>query len=281
MVKIIYHNDLDGRCAGYIAGDKLGVKDKSSFHEIAYGRPFPFDKIEKDEKVLILDYHIPTVEMDQLRKITTDIIWIDHHVTALKEYSQYEHNLNGLRVLGLSGCVLTYMYLYDCTEDDVPFHIRLIGDRDTWTWAYGEDTLYYCSGLEILDLHPLSNNWKYAEYFDDLIKDGVIVEQYKSQRNQEYIEEFGYITELDGNVAIAVNKGKSGSEVFNSVKKEYPLQILYVFDGESYKVSLRSKDVDVSEIALKYGGGGHPGAAGFECDVLPFNQCGKRYVADK
>ena len=29
--------------------------------------------------------------------------------------------------------------------------------------------------------------------------------------------------------------------------------------------------IDVSEIAKKYGGGGHKNAAGFVCDNLPFN----------
>jgi nanoRNase/pAp phosphatase (c-di-AMP/oligoRNAs hydrolase) len=44
----------------------------------------------------------------------------------------------------------------------------------------------------------------------------------------------------------------------------------FVFDGEQYTVSLYSKTVDVSEIAKKYGGGGHKGAAGFQCKKLPF-----------
>jgi uncharacterized protein len=34
-----------------------------------------------------------------------------------------------------------------------------------------------------------------------------------------------------------------------------------------------SKTVDVSKIAVKYGGGGHKAASGFQCKELPFTRC--------
>ena len=40
---------------------------------------------------------------------------------------------------------------------------------------------------------------------------------------------------------------------------------IYQLDEDKYKVSLRSKNTaDVSKIALKFGGGGHVRAAGFD-----------------
>ena len=44
----------------------------------------------------------------------------------------------------------------------------------------------------------------------------------------------------------------------------------FSFDGDKWTVSLYSTSVDVSEIAKKYGGGGHKGASGFHCKELPF-----------
>ena len=45
-----------------------------------------------------------------------------------------------------------------------------------------------------------------------------------------------------------------------------------------WSVSLYSIDpnIDCGSIAKKHGGGGHPGAAGFQCDSLPFELTGVR-----
>ena len=49
--------------------------------------------------------------------------------------------------------------------------------------------------------------------------------------------------------------------------KEVEVSCVLKENGDSTKVSLRSKnDIDVAEISLKYGGGGHKKAAGFEID---------------
>jgi nanoRNase/pAp phosphatase (c-di-AMP/oligoRNAs hydrolase) len=88
------------------------------------------------------------------------------------------------------------------------------------------------------------------------------------------VKSFAYYTFFEGYEAVVVNIGHVGSEIFDSIKKK-PLLIMYVYDGKDYKVSLRSEEVDVSKIALKYGGGGHPGASGFECKEIPWN-----YVID-
>jgi phosphoesterase RecJ-like protein len=55
------------------------------------------------------------------------------------------------------------------------------------------------------------------------------------------------------------------------VSVELAVMILEEEDG-SFKISLRSKNyLDVSKIALKFGGGGHFGAAGFESEITDVN----------
>ncbi len=61
---------------------------------------------------------------------------------------------------------------------------------------------------------------------------------------------------------------------FNSVENQYDILISYVFDGEKYTVSLyhgKNKELDLGAIAKQYKGGGHKGAAGFQCTELPFS----------
>ena len=50
----------------------------------------------------------------------------------------------------------------------------------------------------------------------------------------------------------------------NEVREARVVLFMYQFEDGSWKGSLRSKsDVDVSAIAVRYGGGGHVRAAGF------------------
>ncbi len=51
-------------------------------------------------------------------------------------------------------------------------------------------------------------------------------------------------------------------------------------DGD-FHISLRSKNVvDVSEIALRFGGGGHARAAGCSISDVPFTQLMSRVIAE-
>jgi nanoRNase/pAp phosphatase (c-di-AMP/oligoRNAs hydrolase) len=62
------------------------------------------------------------------------------------------------------------------------------------------------------------------------------------------------------------------SQIFDTVKEDYDIMIPFCFDGKQWTVSMytKNKEIDVSIIAKKYGGGGHKNAAGFQCKELPF-----------
>jgi len=162
-MKIFYHNDADGKCAAHVIAyifHHTLENNIEDYIEINYGMDFPLKLIEEDEDVFIVDYSIELEVMDKLLDITSNIFWIDHHITAIEKYINYPHNLQGLRNVEYSGCVLTYIYLYNVSFDQVPMPIRYIGDRDTWQWEYGHETKIFCSGAELYDLHPLSSDWE-------------------------------------------------------------------------------------------------------------------------
>lgn len=268
-MKIFYHNDLDGWCAGYIVGQKFNLTDKNDFFEIKYGDEFPFDRIKKDEEVYIVDYHLELDQMDKLLDITSNVTMVDHHITAYNKYKKYNRLVNKIMDMNYSGCVLTYMHLYNVSFEEVPQFIKYIGDRDIWKFEF-YDTKDFCSGAELYDLYPLSEDWEQLKvYTEEVIDEGVIVNKYKAQRNKEYLKQFGYPAVFEGKQAFVINLGLVGSEVFDSM--EMPeIGIMYVHDGEKYKISLRSETVNVGELAELHGGGGHFGAAGYECTDLPW-----------
>ena len=114
-MKCFYHIDLDGKAAAFCVYAWAGIKDveqQVEFIPIDYGIPFPFDSVQPDEQVWIVDYSIKPDEMTRLLEITKDVTWIDHHKTAIEKYSDYPNKIRGIRKDGVAGCVLTWKYIH-------------------------------------------------------------------------------------------------------------------------------------------------------------------------
>ena len=76
---------------------------------------------------------------------------------------------------------------------------------------------------------------------------------------------------FEGYKCFAMNLAMISSDHFKSVnEEEYDMFIGFSYNGKSWNYSLRSTKVDCSQIAMKYGGGGHKGASGFSTDELIF-----------
>lgn len=291
-MKCFYHNDMDGQCAGFWVHLSVGINDNYhgiddiNFIAMDYKDEFPMETIRTDEQVYIVDYSIQPEQMKQLLKITKNVTWIDHHKTAIEKYKDFEYDIRGIRYDGIAGCELAFIYIHKLTDrgsgevkpfdpayrDEVPMFTRLIGDRDVWQWQYGDKTKYFYAGMQLHDTSPESNVWiKAMENITQFIEQGKTVEKYKTQQRKYLIDTFSYEAEIEGYKALVCNSNDS-SELFGDYINQYDLVIPYIFDGNQYAVSLFSTKIDISEIAKKYGGGGHAKAAGFQCKQLPFTK---------
>ena len=157
-VKIFHHNDADGYVSAYQAykyyEKSVSVTD-IEFYEMDYSNRFPLELIEDNDTIVIVDYSIEPVEMISLLKITKDVVWIDHHITAIEKYENWYdlikeatgiEKIKGLRYVGLAGCELTWLYFngYITNDSDLeiedalyelelaPLYIQLTGDWDVW-----------------------------------------------------------------------------------------------------------------------------------------------------
>lgn len=292
-MKCFYHADADGKCAAFwvkwLAGSFL--KDgEDEYIKINYGMNFPFDRIKSGEKIYIVDYSLPVEEMKQLLNITKDVTWIDHHKTAIEKYRDFNEPIRGIRYDGIAGCMLTYCYLQHMTKNgegkikpftkdmvnDAPYFTKLIADYDVWTFEYGDDTRYFNMAFESEDFEPESNNWVTLmdrKNESQYIEDGKIMMKYYDNFAKEYCESKGFETEFEGYRVYAMNIGLAGSDWFKSVDDgSYDILMIFSYNGKykTWSYSMYSKTVDVSEIAKKYGGGGHKGAAGFNLEKLLF-----------
>jgi oligoribonuclease NrnB/cAMP/cGMP phosphodiesterase (DHH superfamily) len=101
---------------------------------------------------------------------------------------------------------------------------------------------------------------------------GKIALKYRDNYYAGLVKAWSFFVNFEGYKAIACNAGSVSSQLFDIVEEEYDIMMPFVFNGKKWTVSLYTKkeNIDVSEIALKYGGGGHRKAAGFQCDTLPW-----------
>jgi uncharacterized protein len=211
--------------------------------------------------------------MEELLTITPNVFWIDHHATA-KDYPY--QNVMGLRNFedkAMAGCELTWMYCYPGIP--MPEAVRLIGDYDKWALKLQPSCFHFYEGMKLQDCSPTSKIWydllnNSSSSTLDILTSGVAAIKYRDNYCLNLCNSYGYETEIDGRRAYACNQFMFGSGGFGERFKQYPICIAYIYNGKKFSVSLYSVTVDVSVIAKLHGGGGHKGAAGFVCDVLPF-----------
>lgn len=297
-MKCFYHNDADGKCAGFWVSLSAAVTEHSTvydFIEMSYERPFPIETIAPNEQIYIVDYSISPDEMRDLLQITTDVTWIDHHKTAIEKYEGFEHDIRGVRYDGIAGCMLTYCYLHHMTEcgcgeikpfdismtEDAPMFTKLIADWDVWKFEYGDQTKTFIAAFNCYDFSPEGTAWN--RFFSDaqsgnsaeteMIIEGIAMIKYRDGWAKNFLDRFGFEVEFEGLKCFAVNLGNCSSEYFKSLPEgKYDVFMPFAFNGEKWIVSMYSTTHDISGICKKYGSGGHAKAAGFQCTKLPFKK---------
>ena len=284
-MKCIHHNDLDGKSSGAVVAYYTKNYNREDYFKVDYLVDLTpiIDKIENEETVYFVDYSFTEKTkwvLDKLKEKKCQIVWLDHHLSSINLQAKCPELqlLRGCRSKEYSGVVLTYMYFNDCCYNECPMFIKLISDYDTWAYRYGDTTAYFKLALDSCGNESLGNLWKnLLNYRDDeslvssFIERGRTIKGYIDMNNKEYCDNYSYVTEIGGHRCLAVNK-KTNSWVFGEHIKEFPIVMVYAFNGEKYSYSLFSSDknIDCSKIAESYGGGGHAGAAGFSLDNMPF-----------
>jgi len=283
-MKCFYHSDIDGKMSAAIVRKAMGANDRlDEFIPMNYNIPFPIEKIGKGDHVVIVDFSISPEDMEKLLELTSNIIWIDHHKTAIDKLAKFDY-VSGVRESGRAACELTWEYYFHGTL--IPRVVELAADYDVWTFKFGDDAKDFQTGIRLENTHPTSDMWDVLllEDFDpsNIIENGRVITKYNTQVYRSYCKAWGFFTTFENLKCFACNHGSVSSIFFEGIKEDYDVSIAYVFDGLNYVVSLyaKNKEIDVSWIALKYGGGGHKGASGFVCKELPF-KLEKKYSFEK
>ena len=277
----IYHKiDLDGWSSASIV--KLYCKQnniKLSLLGYNYNDKINKDIFKKYDKIVITDITLDSELMLELSK-QNKLIWIDHHKSAMTDSIKYGYNkCEGLQNDKYAACELTWKFFY---KNNIPYIITLLGLYDSFRskgksihenivlpFQYGMRAIVNCH--KNFPIEQLLNNDK--KFINKIKQSGDSILKYLKTEALYKFKNNKIVTELDNHKAICFNIDRFNPINFDiDYSKDYDIAISFSFFNDKWNVSIYNDNdkVDCSEIAKKYGGGGHKGAAGFRCDKLPF-----------
>jgi oligoribonuclease NrnB/cAMP/cGMP phosphodiesterase (DHH superfamily) len=272
----LHHNDADGRASAAVV--RRAFNRQVFTFEMNYGDPIPWEQIEPAKRVVVVDFSLPVEEMDRLAH-GRELIWIDHHISAIRLLGERAQAWKGLQDTREAACVLTWQYFFP--DQPAPRALVLIGDRDVWRWAEA-DTGPFDAGLGQENTQPDNDDLWLPLLADDakrlqaLIERGSILRAAQLNDIDKRLASHGYAVIFEGQRTLAINARGNGDFGAAIRAMNYPLAYCYIDGMQNGRlmtfVTLFSSEVDVSRIAQRFGGGGHPGAAGFsfERTATPF-----------
>jgi oligoribonuclease NrnB/cAMP/cGMP phosphodiesterase (DHH superfamily) len=254
---VIYHAQCnDGFGAAYAAWKQLG--SRAEYHACKHGIEPPD---VKGKVVAILDFSFDNATTKKMIEEAEALIVIDHHKSAMVELHDIS---NTLFDMSRSGAMLSWNFFHPGKES--PKFIQYIEDRDLWKW----ELPYSKEFSAAFDMVPFEFE-EYSKFeddsvFDDAVKRGSFILAY-SKTVVKKVAEGAQPRTLDGKKVLVVNSSHWMSEIGARLAPGCDFAVIWYWDHIDHmtKVSLRSFHdvIDVSEIAKRFGGGGHKKASGF------------------
>jgi oligoribonuclease NrnB/cAMP/cGMP phosphodiesterase (DHH superfamily) len=226
--------------------------------------------------VVFVDNAPPNAALRQLGERAAQLVVLDHHVSALDRFRAdpalaAELEARGHRIhfdLGHSGALLAWQHFHPGIEP--PALLAYVEDQDLWRWKLPDSDLVNAA------IHSYPRQF---ETWDDLARAPVerLVEEGRPIARAQRIEVeralFGAHSITVGGLRVeAVNalfhRALIGHELALRAAHGSPVGAVYRVGGRRVDCSLYSTgDFDVSQIAARYGGGGHRNAAGFHVSL--------------
>ena len=260
---VIYHADCtDGFGAAYSAWKLLG--NRAEYYACKHGTPPPD---VKGKNVAILDFSFNHATTKKMIDESNELLVIDHHKSAMVEL----HDISNTHFdMTKSGAMLAWEFFHPGKEP--PKFIKYIQDRDLWAW----ELEYSKEFSAAFDMVPFEfeefEKFEDDSVFDDAVKRGSYILAYSKTVVKKVCEK-AQLRKLDEKEVLVVNASHWMSEIGTRLAPDCDFAMIWYWDHDAKetKVSLRAfhDTVDVSEIAKKFGGGGHKKAAGFQ---LPKNK---------
>lgn len=290
MPVCFYHaNCADGFCAAWIVKKQI---PGTELIPVQYGQPIPDVSKYKEKTVYIVDFSYSQKEIESIAKSACFVVMLDHHKTAIDKWkgedltwdssnrfqrwrledTSFPHEVMINFDESRSGAMLAWDFFH---KKAPPKIVQYVQDRDLWQWK-----LPYSREINawLATIPKNFESWEHActmlehqPSFLECVTSGEAI----LRREQSIVESAvrnAVERTIAGHVVPVVNSATMQSEIGNELCKGKPFAAIY-FDNLKDNVrvwSLRSCEggLDVSEIAKKFGGGGHAMASGFSVPLV-------------
>lgn len=265
--------------------EEIQVLDFKGFN---YGQDIP--DLSEYDRVIMCDVSFPKDDMEKLfYKLGSNFIWIDHHISAMKDIYDEDTRLNaimGIRDTDYSACELTWKYFF--SYEDMPEIVRLLGRYDCFAHKGTDEELtvlqFQYGARQIISGYKSAYNTLYAILCDKCwdcttrednihISGKAIYEYLLVDARQTFSK--GFMIAIQGYKFLAINKERFNPINFGINYHGFGydgVMSFYIDENKIVNVSLYNDngEVDCSKIAKEYGGGGHKGASGFRMGLYNF-----------
>jgi len=261
---VVYHSPCcDGFGSAFVAWLLLG--DKVHYIPLDYMKQASFDvEALRGKNVLMTDVSFNKERFSYVKSIVKKILLLDHHKSAMLELK----DVSGCFFdMGRSGVGISWAYFFPDTP--MPVFLQHIQDRDIWTWHLPNSKAFTAAFYDFIP-------YDFSRYNEFLSESKVAEFVTKGNAILEYIEA-GVAQDAkkavlhkmgDFTVKVVNSTHRTASDLGNYLSREgCDFAAIWCYDHEMEQISVslrgRAGGVDVSAVAKKYGGGGHPAASGF------------------
>lgn len=303
-IAILYHSDMDGLVAAWVATKYLDSEDVLlELFPVQYEQPLPKEFTERQwDEIYILDFSLP-IELFEvmLAEHAGKLVMLDHHKSAIETYGAH-WKVDGIgetsdpylwspdddtKVIfhnGVAGCTMTEYYFQGQYSDDpskevsLPKIVEYAADHDLWRFDLPNSkeirAAFRSYPMNMATCQMLAD--KLQSNPSKLVAEGKAIVRFKNEivatavRHAEWIQ-IGGATGLAAEMPVAGLISDVAGELAEQEGAEFGCCWFKVAGSDDWVYSLRSRgELDVSQLAMQHGGGGHAKAAGFNTNTNPF-----------
>jgi oligoribonuclease NrnB/cAMP/cGMP phosphodiesterase (DHH superfamily) len=266
---VIYHNNCqDGFGSAWIVWRHL--KGDATYQGVVPDK-LPNINVFRKKYVLFVDISMSLEYLEAVKAIANNVLVLDHHQTFFEELKDHP---NAIFDVSHSAIYITWRVFYP--DQKIPQFIRYIEDNDLTTNQFSKTEAFVTAIGTKLPFHHIDyfKAWDKLlnpSYVEQLINDGVKYQEYKGyllKRNMhasapKNIGGYNVLISNFGTVGLASDLGNKISEA--NPRSDFVALWSYHYNTNEYSIILRTRrdNIDLSQIAKIYGGGGHPKAARF------------------
>lgn len=260
ITAVWYHaNCADGFGAAWAAWKILG--DSAEYHPVRHGDPMP--DLTPETRLAIVDFAYPREDLLRLVDEVEALVVLDHHRSAAKDledlpFAKFDMSKSGARMA----------WEFWHPDKELPELLAYVEDRDLWNWALEESREVALAITQTIFGFQTWEDFSVAQ----LKSEGRTLLGYQQSLVARALTKAHWV-ELAGYNIPVVNSLLFQSEIGDELCKKFPqapFAGVYYQRGTNEAWSLRSiGEFDVSEVAAKFGGGGHRNASGFSRPQTP------------